>query len=220
MPRKRVGILISDRGSNMSTLIEACKSDDFPAEIAVVISNRPDAPGLESARAEGIAAMAIDHTGFATREAFEAQLDASLRDNGIELICNAGFMRLLTESFVKKWFNLQLNIHPSLLPSYPGVHTHDRVIVDGVRISGCTVHFLRTDMDIGPIIIQAAVPVLPDDDAATLAARVLDAEHRIYPVALRLVASGVARVVDEKVILNRDTAIKTPHELSLISPQF
>jgi len=199
--RRKVAILISGRGSNMSALIDACRCEDFPAEIVRVISNRPGAPGLDLARRAGIATATVDHTTFESRDAFDAALDQALREAGAELVCNAGFMRLLGEAFVAGWRDRQLNIHPSLLPSYRGLHTHERVLHDGVRITGCTVHFVRTEMDAGPIVAQAAVPVCGDDTPDTLGARVLDAEHRLYPEALRLVASGAARVVGEKVII-------------------
>ena len=197
----KTGILISGRGSNMQSLIRACAEPAYPARIVVVISNRPEAPGLDYAREAGLPALAIDHTAFASREAFEEELDAALRAHGVELVCNAGFMRLLTEGFVERWRDRQLNIHPSLLPSYKGLHTHERVLADGVKITGCTVHFVRTDMDSGPIIAQAAVPVLDQDTTDSLAARVLAAEHRLYPHALQLVASGRARVDGGRVII-------------------
>jgi phosphoribosylglycinamide formyltransferase 1 len=197
MPRKRTAILISGRGSNMAALIEAARATDYPAEIALVVSNRPEAAGLERARAAGIEAVAIDHKQFATRMAFEARLHQTLLDHRIDLIANAGFMRLLTGGFVDRWRDRHLNIHPSLLPSFPGLDTHQRALDAGVTITGCTVHFVRLEMDSGPIIAQAAVPVLPTDTAETLSARVLAAEHRLYPIALRLVASGTARVENE-----------------------
>ena len=178
------------RGSNMSSLIDACNKPDYPAEIQLVISNNPSAPGLQIASQAGIATRAIDHKKYPSREAFEADLDAALREAEVELICNAGFMRLLTNGFVESWRDRQLNIHPSLLPAFKGLRTHERAIDAGVRISGCTVHFVRTEMDAGPILAQAAVSVLPDDSADDLAARVLDAEHKLYPLALEMVASA------------------------------
>ena len=203
--RKRIGVLISGRGSNMEALIEACNDPDYPAEIVTVISNRPDAPGLENASQAGIATQVIDHKSYPSREAFEADLDAALRAANVELVCNAGFMRLLTEGFVEAWRDKQLNIHPSLLPAFKGLDTHERAIETGVKIAGCTVHFVRTEMDSGPIIAQAAVPVLAGDTADTLAARVLEAEHRLYPHALALVASGAARVTGEIVTVDGET---------------
>jgi phosphoribosylglycinamide formyltransferase-1 len=203
MSRKRTAILISGRGSNMQALIAAARAPGYPAEIAVVISNRPEAPGLALAAAAGIPTVAIDHKTYATRAAFEARLHGALLDAGVELICNAGFMRLLTGSFVDRWLDRHLNIHPSLLPAYPGLDTHARVLRDGVRITGCTVHFLRLEMDSGPIVAQAAVPVLPDDTEAALSARVLAAEHQLYPHALALVASGTVRIVEGSAVYQR-----------------
>lgn len=200
MTRKRTAILISGRGSNMVALIEAARAADYPAEIALVVSNRPVAPGLERARAAGIEALAIDHKQFATRMAFEARLHQTLLDHRIDLIANAGFMRLLTGGFVDRWRDRHLNIHPSLLPSFPGLDTHARALEAGVTITGCTVHFVRLEMDSGPIIAQAAVPVLAGDTPETLSARVLVAEHKLYPLALRLVASGAARVQNEEIV--------------------
>lgn len=211
MSKKRVGILISGRGSNMVSLIEAAKSRDYPAEIVTVISNRPDAGGLERAKAAGIATLVIDHKNFATRMAFEAKLHQALLDARVDLVCNAGFMRMLTGAFVDRWKNRQLNIHPSLLPSFPGLHTHERALREGVRIHGCTVHMVRLEMDTGPIIAQAAVAVMPNDTPETLAARVLEAEHRLYPHALWLVASGAVRVTDED--LTTDVSAFVPKTL-------
>lgn len=188
----------------MAALIDACKAADFPAEISVVVSNRADAQGLERAQADGIPTAVVDHMLFDDRPAFEEELDRTLRHHGAEIVCNAGFMRLLTDFFVQKWHNRQINIHPSLLPAYTGLHTHERILQDGVRITGCTVHFVRTEMDAGPIIAQAAVPVIAADTPDTLASRVLEAEHAIYPLALRLVAEGRARVIGEKVVLDCD----------------
>jgi phosphoribosylglycinamide formyltransferase-1 len=198
--RKRVGVLISGRGSNLQALIDAAKAPDYPAEIALVISNVPEVQGLVRAEAAGIPVRVIDHKDFAAREPFEAALDAALHEAGVDLLCNAGFMRLLTESFVARWLNRHLNIHPSLLPAFKGLHTHARVLAAGAKISGCTVHFVRAAMDDGPIIAQAAVPVEPGDTEETLAARVLAAEHALYPHALRLVASGAVRIEGEHVV--------------------
>jgi phosphoribosylglycinamide formyltransferase-1 len=198
--RKKVGILISGRGSNMSALVEACAQEGFPAEVAVVISNRPDAAGLKIAADVGVATCAFDHKEYEDRESFEADVGAALEDHGVDIVCLAGFMRLLTAGFVEAWRDRMINIHPSLLPAYPGVSVHERIIDDGVRISGCTVHFVRPEMDTGPIIAQAAVPVLPSDTPEALAARVVASEHRIYPLALRLVADGKVRVSGGRVI--------------------
>lgn len=199
MTKMRVGILISGRGSNMVSLINAARAADYPAEIVTVISNRPSAGGLARAQEAGIPTVVIDHKDFATRMAFEAKLHQALLDAGVELICNAGFMRMLTGGFVDRWKNRQLNIHPSLLPAFPGLNTHERALHEGVRIHGCTVHFVRLEMDTGPIVAQAAVAVMPGDTPDALAARVLEAEHKLYPHALRLVASGAVRVSDEDI---------------------
>ena len=193
--RPKIGVLISGRGSNLQALIDACALPDYPAEIALVIANRADAFGIERARRAGVPAMVIPHRDFADRESFDAALDAALRQAGVELVCTAGFMRILTAWFVERWHDRQINIHPSLLPLFPGLHTHERALAAGVRFAGCTVHFVRLGVDTGPIIAQAAVPVLPDDDADRLAARVLAAEHRLFPLALRLVAEGRTRIV-------------------------
>lgn len=198
----KVGVLISGRGSNLRSLIDACATPGFPAEIAVVISNKADAPGLDIARAAGIPAVVISHKDYATREDFDKALDAGLREAGAEFICSAGFMRILSDGFVDKWRDRQLNIHPSLLPAFKGLHVHRRVLEAGCRITGCTVHFVRPAMDEGPIVAQAAVAVLPGDTEETLAARVLEAEHKLYPLALRLIAEGRTRVVDERVLID------------------
>ena len=214
MNRKRVGILISGRGSNMMSLIKACNEPDFPAEIAVVVSNRPDAVGLMLAESAGIKAVAIDHRQFASRVPFEMRLHQTLLDHGVELICNAGFMRLLTGGFVDRWRDRQLNIHPSLLPSLPGLDTHARAIDQGLKIHGCTVHFVRLEMDTGPIVAQAAIPVLPDDTSDTLGARVLAQEHLLYPHALKLVAGGHVRIDNECAVVTGSIVAGSP----LISP--
>jgi phosphoribosylglycinamide formyltransferase-1 len=189
MAKKRVAVLISGRGSNMVSLIEAAKAPDYPAEIALVVSNRPDAAGLAHARAAGIATEVVDHTRFGKdREAFDHALQAVLEQNRIELVCLAGFMRLLTPWFVEHWSGRLLNIHPALLPAFKGLNTHERAIATGAKTHGATVHFVVPEMDSGPIIAQAEVPVLTTDTPETLAARVLTVEHRIYPEALRRVA--------------------------------
>jgi len=214
--RTKLGVLISGRGSNLAALIAACEADDYPAEIAVVISNRPEAAGLQFAESAGIATRVIDHKRFTGRAEFDRALDDALRAAGVDLVCNAGFMRLLTADFVEAWRDRQLNIHPSLLPAFRGLDTHERAIAAGVRISGCTVHFVRPEMDEGPIVAQAAVPVLPGDDTEALAARVLRAEHRLYPWAVRLVAAGLAWVEGERVVCSRN--VEQPEEDSLFSP--
>jgi phosphoribosylglycinamide formyltransferase 1 len=197
--RLNVAVLISGRGSNLQALIDACAAPGFPAAIRLVIANRADAGGLARAAAAGIATAVIPHRDFAAREAFETALDGALRQAEIELVCLAGFMRLLGEGFVGRWRDRLVNIHPSLLPAFPGLDTHRRALAAGVRFTGCTVHFVRSAMDDGPIIVQAAVPVLAGDDAETLAARVLAAEHRAYPLALRLIAEGRVRVDADRV---------------------
>jgi phosphoribosylglycinamide formyltransferase-1 len=198
--KKRVGVLISGRGSNLQALIDACKAPEYPARIVLVVSNVPSAQGLLRAEASLIPALTINYKDFASREDFDAALDAGLSEAGVELLCNAGFMRLHSEGFVERWRDRHLNIHPSLLPAFKGLHVHARVLAEGVKITGTTVHFVRPEMDSGPIVAQAAVPVLPADTPDSLAARVLNAEHRLYPHALRLVASGAIRVDGELVV--------------------
>lgn len=193
-PKKRVAVLISGRGSNMTALIEAAQAKDYPAEIVLVVSNRPDAAGLARAREAAIATAVVDHRPFgADREAFERALDDELRKRGIEIVCLAGFMRLLTSSFIGRWRGRILNIHPALLPEFKGLDTHRRALEAGVKRHGATVHFVVEETDAGPVISQQSVPVLQGDTEATLAARVLEIEHRIYPEALRLVAEGRAK---------------------------
>ena len=196
MRRRRVGVLISGRGSNMAALIAAAASADYPAQIVTVLSNRPNAAGLDHARAAGIATKAIDHKAHRDRAGFDAALDAALQEAGVEIVCLAGFMRLLTPGFTERWEGRMINIHPALLPSFKGLDTHARALAAGVRLHGCTVHFVTSEMDAGPIIMQAAVPVLDADTAETLGARVLAQEHVIYPAALRLVCEGRARLDD------------------------
>ncbi len=191
MARKRVAVLISGRGSNMTALIEAAKAKDYPAEIVLVVSNRPEAPGLAYAREAGIATAVIDHRRFRDdREVFERALDAELSAHRVDLVCLAGFMRLLTPWLVARWSGRMLNIHPALLPQFKGLHTHRRALEAGVERHGATVHFVVPETDSGPIVLQDSVPVADSDTEATLAARVLEVEHRIYPQALRLVAEG------------------------------
>jgi phosphoribosylglycinamide formyltransferase 1 len=194
MSKKRVAVLISGRGSNMTALIEAAKAKDYPAEIVLVVSNRADAAGLMRAREAAIAAVVIDHRPFHDdREAFERALDEELRKHRIDIVCLAGFMRLLTAWFIGRWSGRILNIHPALLPRFKGLHTHRRALEAGVKSHGASVHFVVEKTDAGPVISQQSVPVLPGDTEETLAARVLEIEHRIYPEALRLVAEGRAR---------------------------
>ena len=198
MERLRLAALISGRGSNLQALIDTCRAADFPAEIRLVISNRPNAAGLDYAAQAGIDALVIDHTTFPDRATFEERLDCCLHDAGIELVCLAGFMRLLTAEFVGSWRNRLVNIHPSLLPAFRGTKVHERVIAAGVRISGCTVHYVRPEVDSGPIILQAAVPVHQSDDPNTLAERVLRAEHQTYPQAVRLIAEGRVNIEGDR----------------------
>lgn len=194
MRRLRTAVLISGRGSNLKALISACAESRFPAELVLVISNQADAAGLQHACGAGIPTRIIPHSEFSSRESFDADVDAALGDAVVELVCLAGFMRILSEGFVLKWQGRMINIHPSLLPSFKGSHVHERAIESGVRISGCTVHFVTPEMDSGPPIAQAAVRVRSDDTPETLAARVIEAEHRLYPLALKMIAEGRVRL--------------------------
>ena len=198
--RVRTAVLISGRGSNLRALLAASANSAYPAEIAVVISNAERAAGLVRARAAGIPTHVISHGSFSRREDFDAALDAALHKAEIELICLAGFMRILSDGFVDKWRGRLINIHPSLLPSFKGTRVHERAIEAGVRISGCTVHYVTPEMDSGPPIAQAAVPVHCGDTAELLAERVLAAEHRLYPAALKMVAEGRVRLLDGKAV--------------------
>lgn len=203
MTRKRVAVLISGRGSNMAALIEAAKDKSYPAEIALVLSNRPDAGGLLVAQAESIATAVVDHAQYGKdRAAFERALQTELETHTIEIVCLAGFMRLLSADFVRQWDGRMLNIHPALLPAFKGLDTHRRAIEAGVKMHGASVHFVVAEMDSGPIVAQAAVPVLPGDDEETLAARVLTVEHKIYPLALRQVAEGRVRVDNGRCLID------------------
>ncbi|HTJ03475.1 MAG TPA: phosphoribosylglycinamide formyltransferase [Methylovirgula sp.] len=192
--RKRTAVLISGRGSNMRALVEAAKSPDYPAEIVLVLSNRVDAGGIAFAKEAGIATAVVDHKIYAGRDEFEKSMQILLDLHRIELICLAGFLRVLTASFVQHWEGRLINIHPSLLPAYRGLDTHERALADGTKVHGCTVHFVVPALDDGPIIAQASVPVLDDDTPETLAARVLVQEHILYPAALEAVASGTVRM--------------------------
>ncbi|MCG8512144.1 MAG: phosphoribosylglycinamide formyltransferase [Rhodospirillales bacterium] len=202
MARKKLAVLISGRGSNLQSLIDACAGPDYPAEIALVISNVPDVMGLKRAEDAGIKTKVINHKDYPDRETFEIALTKAVEGVTPDLVCLAGFMRILTDRFVSRWLNRLINIHPSLLPAFRGLHTHERVLEAGVRFAGCTIHYVRPAMDDGPIIVQAAVPVHPDDDADALAARVLEQEHRIYPLAVRLIAEGRVRVAGERVMID------------------
>jgi phosphoribosylglycinamide formyltransferase-1 len=199
MSRKRVGVLISGRGSNLAALMAAARQPDHPFEIVLVASNRPEAAGLTRASNAGIATLVVDHKAFADRRAFEEELDRKLAAANIEILCLAGFMRVFTDWFVTRWTGRMLNIHPSLLPAFRGTDTHRQALAAGVLIHGCTVHFVTPDLDAGPIIAQTAVRVLPGDSEETLAARVLAEEHRLYPLALRLVCDGKIYLAGERV---------------------
>jgi phosphoribosylglycinamide formyltransferase 1 len=214
--KRRVAILISGRGSNMAALIEAAKSVDFPAEIVAVISNRADAPGMEKAAASGIATVVIESKPFGKdRAGFEAVLQGALDEKKVDLICLGGFMRLFTAGFVQRWYGRMLNIHPALLPSFPGLDPHGQALQAGVKISGATVHFVIPETDAGPIIMQGAVTVADDDTAETLSQRILGIEHRIYPEALRLLASGKLRLEGDICKI----AGSTERDGTLISPR-
>jgi phosphoribosylglycinamide formyltransferase-1 len=203
MKRKRVAVLVSGRGSNMAALIEAAKDKSYPAEIALVLSNRPDAAGLATARGNGIATEIVDHTLFGKdRDAFERAMRTVLEKHRIDLVCLAGFMRLLSPTFVGQWQNRMLNIHPALLPAFKGLDTHQRALDAGAKVHGATVHFVVPEMDAGPVIMQGAVAVRSDDTERSLAARVLAVEHRIYPEALRFVAEGRVNVVDGRCLID------------------
>lgn len=206
----KIAVLISGRGSNLQSLIDAAAAGELGAEIALVVSNVPDAPGLERAAKAGIPTETIDHRDFEGREPFEDALHAALSGRSIELVCLAGFMRLLTGSFVGKWRDRLINIHPSVLPAFKGLHTHERAIEAGVRFSGCTVHFVTPEMDDGPIIAQAVVPVLQGDTPGDLAARILAEEHKLYPLAVRLIAGGRAKVAGNKVEISGTAEAPSP----------
>lgn len=213
--RRRTAVLISGRGSNMTALIAAARAADYPAVIELVLSNRPDAAGLARAAEAGIATACIDHRAHGDRESFERAVDAVLVEKGIELVCLAGFMRVLTPWFIGRWTGRLINIHPSLLPSFRGLHTHERALESGVRLHGATVHFVVPELDAGPIVAQAAVPVEPGDTAETLGARVLGAEHLLYPHALALVASGRLQLAGDRVA---GDVPPSPPDARLIAP--
>jgi phosphoribosylglycinamide formyltransferase 1 len=203
MSRKRVAVLISGRGSNMAALIEAAKAKDYPAEIVLVVSNRPEAGGLLVARAAGIATETVDHTKFSgDRNRFEHEIQSLLEKYRIEIICLAGFMRLLTADFLERWQWRILNIHPALLPDFKGLDTHKRVIDAGVKVHGATVHFVVPELDSGPVIAQGAINVRPGDSEEALAVRVLKVEHRIYPLALKLVAEGRVQIKNNHTLID------------------
>lgn len=211
MARLKLGVLISGRGSNLRALMAATESAGYPAEIALVLSNKAGAAGLAAARDAGIPADVVDHKAFDDKKAFETALTERLEAAGVELVCLAGFMRLLSPWFVEHWHDRLINIHPSLLPAFKGLDTHLRAIEAGVKLHGCTVHFVRPAVDDGPILAQAAVPVLGGDTPETLAARVLEEEHRIYPLAVRLIAEGRVRIVGERASIDGERS--TPASL-------
>jgi len=198
----KIAVLISGRGSNLKALISACKKQDFPAEIILVVSNKADALGLKRAQKAGIPTLALNPKDFAEREDFDAAISDALTQAGVNFVCLAGYMRLLSADFVRTWRDKLVNIHPSLLPAFKGLHVHEQTLEAGARFSGCTVHFVRSGMDEGPIIAQAVVPVLADDTPDTLAARILEQEHIIYPLAVRLIAEGRVRVSTERVLID------------------
>ncbi|MEX0694125.1 MAG: phosphoribosylglycinamide formyltransferase [Rhodospirillales bacterium] len=206
MARLKIAILVSGRGSNMQAILDAAAANDYPAEVAVVISNIEGAPALERAKAAGIKIATIPHGDFADRESFDCRVTAEIRAAGCELVVLAGFMRLLSEKFCTEWRDRLINIHPSLLPSFKGLDVHERMIASGVRFGGCTVHYVRFEMDTGPIIVQAAVPVHPDDDAGKLAARILEQEHIIYPLAVKWIAEDRVRITGETTRISGATA--------------
>ncbi len=214
-PRRRVAVLISGRGSNMTSLLAATKDPAFPAEISLVLSNRPEAPGLATAREHGVNTVAIDHKQHMSREDFERAMQEVLEAHRVELICLAGFMRILTPWFVERWTGRMINIHPALLPLYKGLHTHERALADGVKLHGASVHFVVPGMDEGPIIAQAAVSVLDGDTPDTLGQRVLAQEHVIYPLALGLLASGRIAIEGARVRVSGEAAQTT----ALVAPQ-
>jgi len=201
----KLAVLVSGRGSNLQALIDACKGEDFPAEIVLVLSNKADAYGLVRAQEAGIPTAVLSPKAFADRESFDAAMSDKIAETGAELVCLAGFMRLLSDGFVRTWRDRLINIHPSLLPSYKGLHVHERAIEDGARFSGCTVHFVRPAMDEGPIIAQAVVAVHPEDTADALAARILEQEHILYPRAVKLISEGRIRVSAERVLIKDHT---------------
>ncbi|MEW5727114.1 MAG: phosphoribosylglycinamide formyltransferase [Pseudomonadota bacterium] len=211
--KRKVGVLVSGRGSNLQALLDACADPAFPAEIVLVISNVPGAYALERAAKAKVPTQVIPHKQFASREEFDAAMDAALRAAGVEIVCLAGFMRLLTKGFVEGWAGRMINIHPSLLPSFKGLHTHERAIEMGVKLHGCSVHLVTPELDDGPILVQAAVPVLADDTPDILAARVLEQEHKAYPLALKLMAEGRVTVDGARAVVD------APGTGALVNPE-
>lgn len=210
MSKLKIAVLISGRGTNLQSLIDACQDPAYPAEIVLVLSNKASAYGLDRAKAADLATLTISHKDYDSRDAFDGAIDDALQAAGVQLVCLAGFMRLLTANFVGRWKDRMINIHPSLLPSFKGLDTHERALEAGVRFAGCTLHYVRAEMDDGPILSQAAVPVLPDDTPDTLAARVLEVENQLYPEAVKLIAEGKVRVSGGKVIISADGWATTP----------
>ena len=202
MRKLPIAVFISGSGTNLQALIDAASQPDYPAEIKAVISNRPDAYGIERAKAAEIPVHLVDHKNFDSREAFEAEIQSVLSLYTVDLICLAGFMRILTADFVNSWRDRMINIHPSLLPSYKGLDTHARALEDGVRFAGCTIHYVRPEMDNGPIIMQAAVPIAAQETVTSLADKIHTEEHRMYPAAVRMIAEGHVRVSGRRVILS------------------
>ena len=215
MRRRRLGVMISGGGTNLQALIDACQTAGYPAKIEVVISNRPDAGGLDRARKAGLNAICIDHKDFEDRTSFEDAVHTCLTDHKVQLVCLAGFMRILGSDFVGRWKDRMINIHPSLLPSYKGLHTHARALEDGVRFSGCTIHYVRAEMDNGPIIMQAAIPIDHNETEDSLIAKTLSYEHQMYPAAVKLISEGKVRVSGNKCVFSEDVTIP---ELGLVSP--
>lgn len=206
-----IAVLISGRGSNMSSILDACESPDFPARVGVVISDNPRAEGLKVARDNGVKTVVVQRSDFSTKSEFEEEIDKNIREVGSKFICLAGFMCLLSEDFVNGWHNQIINIHPSLLPAFKGLEAHQQAIDAGVRFTGCTVHIVRPEMDAGPIIIQAVVPVTKNDTAESLASRILHYEHVLYPEAIRLLLTGEAEIKGEKAVINNGRWQKTGH---------
>lgn len=215
MTKLRLGVMISGSGTNLQALIDACAEADYPAEITVVISNRPGVMGLDRAEAAGIKAVTVDHKLYETREEFEDVLHETLQENRVELVCLTGFMRLLNTEFVNRWRDRMINIHPSLLPSYKGLHTHARALEDGVRFAGCTIHYVRPEMDNGPIIMQTAIPIAHGETEESLITKTLTYEHIMYPAAVKLIAEGKVRVSGGKVVFAEDVDLGNE---GLISP--
>ena len=202
MAKLKLCVFISGRGSNLQSLIEACAGDDYPAQIALVVSNIDGVQGLKRAKSAGILTAVVSHKDFSSQNSFEASITKAIMPFDVDLICLAGFMRILSDKFVDHWHDRMINIHPSLLPSFKGLNVQQRAIDAGVRFSGCTVHFVRRDMDTGPIIVQASVPLLDNDNANTLTARILEQEHKIYPLAIKLIAQGRTTIKDERVLID------------------